>query len=387
MFPTLSHLIEYFTGIFIPLPFKTFGFFIAMAFLAGSYFISKDLAEKNKLGIIPTSKKSMVIGKPTTLKDFITKAIIGLLIGFKGLFAYTHYDFFIDDTLSFVLSTKGSELGAFLGVILGLVYTYYQKTKNSYTKVVTKEVLVKPQELTANLLLISAGAGLVGAKIFHQLENWNDFIADPLGQLFSGGGLTFYGGFICGAIAVILYARKYGIKTGVIADAMSAPLMLAYGIGRLGCHMSGDGDWGIPNLNPKPEWLEFLPDWTWAYTYPNNVIRQGERILNCSDPMGIYCYELPLPVYPTSVYECIMGIVLFTVLWKLRNSFKVPGMLFALYLIINGTERFLIEKIRVNNELYQELTQAEMISSGLIVGGLILFFSLKSRHLKKSKFE
>ena len=116
MFPTLSHLIEYFTGIFIPLPFKTFGFFIAMAFLAGSYFISKDLAEKNKLGIIPTSKKSMVIGRPTTLKDFITNAIIGLLIGFKSFFAYTHYDFFIDDTLSFVLSTKGSELGAFLGV-------------------------------------------------------------------------------------------------------------------------------------------------------------------------------------------------------------------------------------------------------------------------------
>jgi prolipoprotein diacylglyceryltransferase len=79
------------------------------------------------------------------------------------------------------------------------------------------------------------------------------------------------------------------------------------------------------------------------------------------------------------VYEAIMGVLLFTIIWRLRNSFKVPGMLFAVYLIFNGLERFSIEKIRINNELYQQLTQAEMISSGLIVGGLILFFLLKRK--------
>lgn len=379
MFPTLSHLIEYFTGFFIPLPFKTFGFFIAMAFLAGSYFISKDLAEKNNIGLIPTTKKKVVKGKPTELKDIIRHTLVGLVIGFKGLFAYNNYNYFIDDTFSFLFSLQGSSTGALLGLILGLTYAIYLKKTNKFTELITEEENVKPQELTANILLISAGAGLVGAKFFHQLENWDAFIADPMGQLLSGGGLTFYGGLICGAAAVILYVRKYGIKTGIIADAMAAPLMLAYGIGRIGCHTSGDGDWGIANLNTKPEWLQFLPDWMWSYTYPNNVIRAGERMADCTDPLGIYCYELTTPVYPTAVYEAMMGIILFTIIWKLRNSFSTPGMLFGVYLIFNGLERFSIEKIRINNELYNGLTQAEMISAGLIIFGLSLFFWLKKK--------
>jgi len=379
MFPTLSHLIEYISGVFIPLPFKTFGFFIAMAFLAGSWFIAKDLTEKNNAGIIPTTRKKVVLGKPTDIKDFLRHTLVGLVAGFKGLFAYNNYDYFIDDTFSFLFSLQGSGIGAFIGLVIGLAYTYYLKKTNTFTELSTKEEDVKPQELTANILLISAGAGLVGAKIFHQLENWDDFITDPLGQLLSGGGLTFYGGLICGAAAVILYVRKYGIKTGVIADAMAAPLMLAYGIGRIGCHMSGDGDWGVENLNPKPEWLQFLPDWMWAYTYPNNVIRAGERMANCTDPMGVYCYELATPVYPTAVYEAIMGVILFTIIWKLRDSFSTPGMLFGVYLVFNGLERFSIEKIRINNELYNGLTQAEMISAGLIIFGLSLFFWLRKK--------
>jgi len=379
MFPTLSHLIEYISGVFIPLPFKTFGFFIAMAFLAGSWFIAKDLTEKNNAGIIPTTRKKVVLGKPTDIKDFLRHTLVGLVAGFKGLFAYNNYDYFIDDTFSFLFSLQGSGIGAFIGLVIGLAYTFYLKKTNTFTDIETKEENVKPQELTANILLISAGAGLVGAKIFHQLENWDDFIADPIGQLLSGGGLTFYGGLICGAAAVILYVRKYGIKTGVIADAMAAPLMLAYGIGRIGCHMSGDGDWGVENLNPKPEWLQFLPDWMWAYTYPNNVIRAGERMANCTDPMGVYCYELATPVYPTAVYEAIMGVILFTIIWKLRDSFSTPGMLFGVYLVFNGLERFFIEKIRINNELYNGLTQAEMISAGLIIFGLSLFFWLRKK--------
>jgi len=379
MFPTLSHLIEYISGVFIPLPFKTFGFFIAMAFLAGSWFIATDLTEKNDAGIIPTTRKKVILGKPTDIKDFLRHSLVGLVVGFKGLFAYNNYDYFIDDTFSFLFSLQGSGIGALIGLAIGLAYTYYLKKTNKFTELSTKEEDVKPQELTANILLISAGSGLVGAKIFHQLENWNAFIADPMGQLLSGGGLTFYGGLICGAFAVILYVKKYGIKTGVIADAMAAPLMLAYGIGRIGCHMSGDGDWGIANLKPKPEWMQFLPDWMWAYTYPNNVIRAGERMADCTDPLGIYCYELANPVYPTAVYEAMMAVILFTIIWKLRNSFSTPGMLFGVYLIFNGLERFSIEKIRINNELYNGLTQAEMISAGLVVLGLSIFFWLKKK--------
>ena len=95
---------------------------------------------------------------------------------------------------------------------------------------------------------------------------------------------------------------------------MAGPLMLAYGIGRIGCHMSGDGDWGISNLKPKPEWKKLLPDWMWAYTYPNNVIRAGEPMDTCLDPLRVYCYELSTPVYPTAVYEALMGIILFMII-------------------------------------------------------------------------
>ncbi len=328
-------------------------------------------------GVIPKTRIKTLQGRPTTLIDIIKNTIIGLLVGFKGVFAYTNYSYFIDDTFSFLFSLEGSFTGAISGLILGLCYTFYLKKNNKYTEPIYQEEDVKPQELTANILLISALSGLIGAKIFHQLENWNDFISDPIGQLFSGGGLTFYGGLICGALAVIAYVKKYNIKTGIIADVMAAPLMLAYGVGRIGCHMSGDGDWGISNLNQKPGWLEFLPDWMWGYTYPNNVIRAGERMEICSDPLGIYCYELANPVYPTAVYEALMGITLFIVIWKFRNSFKTPGMLFGLYLVFNGLERFSIEKIRINNELYIGLTQAEMISTALILVGLCLFLWLK----------
>ena len=141
MFPTLSHLIEYFTGVFIPLPFKTFGFFVAMAFLAGSYFISKDLSEKNLFGIIPTTRKKTLQGRPTKLIDIIKNSITGLLIGFKGVFAYTNYSYFIDDTFSFLFSLEGSLTGAIFGLLLGLCYTLYQKKNNKY-KVYAKVVLI-----------------------------------------------------------------------------------------------------------------------------------------------------------------------------------------------------------------------------------------------------
>ena len=379
MFPTFSHLIEYFTGVFIPLPFKTFGFFVAMAFLSESYFISKSLAEKNNAGIIPTTKKKITKQKKIGFVDVLNYSFICVLLGFKGFHAYSNYNYFINDSFSFLFSLDGSKIGALIGLSIGLCYSFYKfKTKINIEEIET-EIEIFPQELTPNLLLVSAVSGLIGAKIFHQLENWNDFIADPLGQLFSGGGLTFYGGFICGALAVILYVRKYKIKTGIIADVMAPSLMLAYGVGRIGCHMSGDGDWGIANLNPKPEWLQFLPDWMWAYTYPNNVIRAGNRMDICSDPYGVYCFELGSPVYPTAVYESMMGILLFMILWKLRSSFKMPGMLFSLYLIFNGLERFSIESIRINNELYNGLTQAEMISSALVLIGAALFFWLKQK--------
>ena len=159
--------------------------------------------------------------------------------------------------------------------------------------------------------------------------------------------------------------------------------MLAYGIGRIGCQMSGDGDWGITNLSPKPGWLSFFPDWVWSYDFPNNVINAGVYIEGCT---GRFCSVLPQPVWPTALYEVIMCLILFVILWVIRKKIKISGLLFCFYLIMNGIERFFIEKIRVNTEynILGGITQAEIISFLLILSGIVfsIFLINKDRNLK-----
>jgi hypothetical protein len=144
--------------------------------------------------------------------------------------------------------------------------------------------------------MVAAISGIIGAKVFHNLENLGEFEKHPLEALVSFSGLTMYGGLIFGCIAVMWYGNKYGIKPLILADSTAPGLMLAYGTGRLGCQIAGDGDWGIVNLNPKPSWLNWLPDWAWSYNYPNNVINEGIPIPGC---IGKHCMMLPDAVYPT----------------------------------------------------------------------------------------
>jgi phosphatidylglycerol:prolipoprotein diacylglycerol transferase len=153
-------------------------------------------------------------------------------------------------------------------------------------------------------------------------------------------------------------------------DVGGPGMMLAYSVGRIGCHLSGDGDWGIVNLHPKP--FSWLPDWSWAYTYPNNVAMSGVPIPGCA---GRFCSILPEPVYPTPLYEVIVCFILFLILWRIRKHINYPGMMFGIYLMMNGLERFFIELIRVNTKYHVAgiaFTQAELISSILFICGLLL---------------
>lgn len=376
MFPTVSHIVQYFTGTFINLPFKTFGLFVALAFLSAGLFINIDLKNKYQQNKISKTKIKIYINKHKNIYNYIFIFSTYFFLFFKGIHAFNNYNEFSYDTLSFIFSLDGSIYGGIIGLFLSLIYSvyFYYHSKNKKEEIIERDVI--PNDITSNLLLVTAISGLIGAKIFHQLENWNDFISDPINQLFSGGGLTFYGGLIFGSISVIYYVRRFNINSFTIADIMAGPLMLAYAIGRIGCHMSGDGDWGIQNTNIKPNFLEFIPDWLWAYNYPNNVIRSGVKIQDCTDPLGVYCYQLPYNVYPTAIYESIICIILFIILWNLRKKIEISGILFSIYLIFNGIERFLIEKIRVNNKIYYDYTQAEIISFMLIIIGFISIFVL-----------
>jgi prolipoprotein diacylglyceryltransferase len=132
----------------------------------------------------------------------------------------------------------------------------------------------------------------------------------------------------------------------------------------------------------KPTWLSWLPDWAWSSSYPHNAVREGVPIPGCAGPN---CTMLAIPVFPTSLYESVISLIFFTVLWISRKKILAPVTLFGLFLVFNGIERFLIEKIRVNNRfelLGLHLTQAELISFFLFILGIATIFYYQRRYRK-----
>jgi prolipoprotein diacylglyceryltransferase len=384
MYPTISHLIEDLFGINIPLPIQTFGFWVAIAFLAASYVIKIELQRKEKEGKISIIKIKKIVGLKLKSIDIGIALFSGFLIGFKLIEAILNYEDLVADPQSFILSIRGNLFGGILFAILSLYNKQKENKKQELQKPKEVDQEIHPYELVGNITIIAAVSGIIGAKIFHNLENIQDFLADPIGQIMAFSGLTFYGGLICGAISVVMYCRKYKLNVLHLIDSAAPALMLAYGVGRIGCQMSGDGDWGVVNLRPKPEWLNSFPDWIWSYDFPNNVINAGIYIDGCT---GRFCSVLPQPVWPTALYEVIMCIILFSVLWLIRKRITIPGLLFCIYLIMNGIERFFIEKIRVNTEydILGGITQAEIISFCLIITGLLFsLFLLRKNNISNS---
>ena len=215
-------------------------------------------------------------------------------------------------------------------------------------------------ELASTLVFAAAVGGLIGARALFIVEEWSNFLQAPLSYIFTGAGFTWYGGFFGGAAAASWVARRNNIPWLVAVDIAAPALALAYGVGRIGCHVAGDGDWGS------------VTDVPWGVAYTNAII-------GWVDPSTGIPYPPGTRVHPTPIYEFIQAVVVFGILWSLRKSNYPPGTLAWLYLILAGFSRFVVEFWRINPTLGWGLSEAQWFSLGLMLLGLFL---LSTRGLK-----
>lgn len=356
----------------------TFGACMALAFIAAAWALSKELKRKEKEGLLKPSLSELMVGKPATTAELAEAFLIFFVVFFKLVYLIQNFDAVQLDIQDALLSLKGN-LPA--GLVAGALYAYYvyrQKEKQRLPEPKMQVVAVHPYQLVGNITLIAAIGGIIGAKLFDALENYREFFNDPA-MIFSGSGLTVYGGLIIGGISVLIYTHKKGIPLLHMVDAAAPSMILAYALGRIGCQMAGDGDWGIPNPNPMPSWLSWLPHWMWSFGYPHNVENAGVPIPGC---VGDYCHVLSPGVFPTPFYETMTCLIIFFVLWSMRKKIHAPGVLFCWYLVFNGIERFLIELIRVNIKYHIfgiGVTQAQLISPIFFLAGVIGIFYFKNK--------
>lgn len=390
---------------------NAFGFFVAIAFILSALVLVKELKRKERDGLLFPIEESITVGNPATFSELFLNALLGFVVGYKALGIFLNSEQIAPQ--DYIFSSRGSMAGGLVLAVLFGWLRYREKDKQKLAKPEKRKIRIWPHERVGDITIYAAVFGFIGAKLFDNLENWDRFIQNPIENLFSPSGLTFYGGLICATIAILWYARKKRINIRHLIDAAAPVLMLAYALGRIGCQVSGDGDWGILNSayvtqangkvtaakegevdrvieSHKTFYLTefgtdsiprkavkapaFLPTWTVAYAYPHNVNEQGFKMENCE---GDHCNALPVPVFPTPFYEIITCLFLFIILMSLRKKITIPGQMFAIYLVMNGLERFFIEKIRVNTK-YDiwgfHPTQAEIISTLLVLGGIVFFF-------------
>ncbi|GIW40155.1 MAG: prolipoprotein diacylglyceryl transferase [Candidatus Binatia bacterium] len=207
------------------------------------------------------------------------------------------------------------------------------------------------RELASTFLLWAAAGGLLGARVLSILNDWRSFLEEPLSFALSGAGFAWYGGFVGGTLAVTLAAKKYAVPWTTIVDAAAPGLALGHAIGRIGCELAGDGDWGKPTSLP------------WAHSYPNAIVGWEEWTRAAGLPQDVR-------VHPAPIYESLAYLFVFAVLWALRKRSLPPGARFSLYLVLASAFRFGIEFVRINPPVLLGLSQAQWISALLALTGL-----------------
>ncbi len=436
MYPNLYYIFKDWFGVeWKGLSFlNSFGLMVALAFVAAAWVITSELKRKEKLGLLLPREEMITVGKPAGFWELFMNGFIGFLFGYKilGLFLSK------PDAMNaqeYIFSKDGNILG---GILLGALLAgikWYERDKQKLKEPENRHVRIWPHDRVGDIIILGLVFGILGAKLFDNLEHWDEFVKAPLEHLFSASGLTFYGGLITAAIVICWYASRKGIKVKHLVDAAAPALMIAYAVGRIGCQVSGDGDWGIYNsaytsdaygkvtvaapgdfkktlesnssyflegrsvdTSGKPAYVtdrvypsleavphksikgpSFLPNWLFAYSYPQNVNKDGNLIPGNKEE---HYRALPSPVFPTPLYETIICGLLFLLLWGIRRSITTPWVMFGIYLILNGIERFCVELIRVN-KTYSFFglhpSQAEIIATLLVLTGIGMIVIAKAK--------
>jgi phosphatidylglycerol---prolipoprotein diacylglyceryl transferase len=409
---------------------NTFGLFVAIAFIVAAIVLSAELKRREKLGLLHPTEETIVVGKAASFLELLFNGIVGFLFGAKvfGLIFNRPPEM---STQNYIFSKEGSILGGLAMAALLVGVKWYDTNKQKLKIPEKRTVRIWPHDRVGDIIILGLIFGILGAKLFDNFEHWDVFMKDPIGQLFSVSGLTFYGGLILASIAICYFGYKKGIKLSHLVDSAAACLMIAYAVGRIGCQVSGDGDWGVYNsayisdangnislaapgdfdkmlqknasyflqgkatdsskyastdrtystLNDVPhqhiKGVSFLPKWMFGYSYPQNVNNDGIPMPGVKEE---HFSVLPSPVFPTPFYETVICSLLFLFLWSIRKKIKTPFLMFGIYLILNGCERFIVELVRVNkgyNVSGIVLSQAQEIAVGLVVAGILLIIYAK----------
>ena len=230
--------------------------------------------------------------------------------------------------------------------------------------------------IASDIIVWAAIGGILGAKIYYLLENFDRVVADPSGMIFSGAGLVFLGGLIGGTIGVSYVFKKNNMEWLSSADIVAPLLILGYAIGRIGCLLVGD-DYGLPTAMP------------WGISFPNGLPPSTYSIFQTYYPwVDLSGFEPGvLKVHPTQIYEAIIGFIIFVFLYKKRLSVRVPGTLFFLYLFLAGLERFFMEFIRTNPKYFLIFSGAQLISLIMISSSIWFFYSKKTSFIYKTEIK